>query len=155
MDCGFSEYRTDAGDLGTGVLANGVSEMRDNDNRAALSRARGLGSAGTGVHAWRWQRVTAAVLVPLVIWSLASLIAVVGGGRETVVDWLARPGVAIPMILLLVALFWHMALGLTVVAEDYLHHNGVKIAAVAVIQFGCLALGVAGVMAVVLAITSG
>jgi len=59
------------------------------------------------------------------------------------------------MILLLVALFWHMALGLTVVAEDYLHHNGVKIAAVAVIQFGCLALGVAGVMAVVLAITSG
>jgi len=136
-------------------MANGVSEMRDNDNRAALSLARGLGSAKTGVHAWRWQRVTAAILVPLVIWSLASLIAVVGGGRETVIGWLARPGVAIPMILLLIALFWHMALGLTVVAEDYLHNTGVKIATVAVIQFGCLALGVAGVMAVVLAIVGG
>ena len=61
MDRGFLEYRTDAGDLGISAVANGVSEMRDNDNRAALSRARGLGSAKTGVHAWRWQRVTAAI----------------------------------------------------------------------------------------------
>jgi succinate dehydrogenase / fumarate reductase membrane anchor subunit len=106
-------------------------------------------------HARRWQRVTAAVLVPLVVLSLASMIAVVGDGRETVVGWLARPGVAIPMILLLIALFWHMALGLTVVAEDYLHNTGVKIATVAIIQFGCLALGVAGVMAVALAIIAG
>lgn len=136
-------------------MANGVSEMPDNDNRAALAQARGLGAAGTGVGAWRWQRVTAVALVPLVIWSLASLIAVVGGGREAVVDWLARPGVAIPMILLLIALFWHMALGLAVVAEDYLHQNGVKIATIVIIQLGCLALGAAGVLAVVLAIIAG
>lgn len=84
------------------------------------------------------------------------MIAVVGGGeREAVVAWLARPGAAIPMILLLIALFWHMALGLTVVAEDYLHRTGVKIAAVAIIQLACLALGVAGVAAVVLAVASG
>ena len=148
-------YWTDAGDLGTGAMANGVNEMPDNDNRAALTRARGLGSAGTGVGAWRWQRVTAAALVPLMVWSLASLIAVLGGGREAVVGWLGRPGVAIPMILLLIALFWHMALGLAVVAEDYLHHNGVKIMAIVAIQLGCLALVVAGVLAVVLAMIAG
>jgi succinate dehydrogenase / fumarate reductase membrane anchor subunit len=83
------------------------------------------------------------------------MIAVVGSGREAVVDWLARPSAAIPMILLLIALFWHMALGLTVVAEDYLHRGGVKFAAVVVIQLGCLALGVAGVVAVVIAMVAG
>lgn len=129
--------------------------MTNDDNRMALSRARGLGAARTGVGAWRWQRVTAVALVPLVVWSLASLIAVAGSGREAVVDWLIRPGAAIPMILLLLALFWHMALGLTVIAEDYLHHGGVKIVAVAIIQLGCLALGVAGVVAVMIAIVAG
>lgn len=129
--------------------------MANDDNRAAVSQARGLGSARTGVEHWRWQRLTAVALVPLVVWSLASFIAVIGGGRDALLGWLANPGTAIPMILLLIALFWHMALGLTVVAEDYLHHVGVKIATVAVIQFGCLALGVAGVVAMVLALVAG
>jgi succinate dehydrogenase / fumarate reductase membrane anchor subunit len=135
-------------------MVNRVNNQGSHDNRVALSRARGLGSARAGVGHWRWQRVTAVALVPLVVWSLASLIAVIGGGREAVVEWLASPGAAIPMILLLIALFWHIALGLTVVAEDYLHHIGVKIATVAVIQFGCLALGVAGVAAMVLAMAA-
>ena len=126
--------------------------MRNDDNRVAISRARGLGSAKTGAGQWRWQRVTAVALVPLVVWSLASLIAVVGGGREAVVEWLAMPGAAIPMILLLIALFWHIALGLMVVAEDYLHRDGVRFAAVAVIKLGCMALGVTGVVAMVLAL---
>lgn len=136
-------------------MANGVSDMASDDSRVAVSRARGLGSVRAGVGHWRWQRVTAVVLVPLVIWSLASLIAVVGGGREAVVAWLARPGTAITMILLLIALFWHMALGLTVVAEDYLHRSGMRFAAVVAIQLGCLTLGVAGVVAMMLALVAG
>lgn len=136
-------------------MVNRVNNQGSYDNRVALSRARGLGSARAGVGHWRWQRVTAVALVPLVVWSLASLIAVIGGGREAVVDWLASPGAAIPMILLLIALFWHMALGLTVVAEDYLHRDGIRFVTIAVIQLGCLALGVAGVVAMVLALAAG
>lgn len=135
-------------------MVNRVNNQGSHDNRVALSRTRGLGAARMGVGHWRWQRVTAVALVPLVVWSLASLIAVIGGGREAVVDWLSSPGTAIPMILLLIASFWHMALGLTVVAEDYLHHVGVKIATVAVIQLGCLALSVAGVTAMMLALVA-
>lgn len=129
--------------------------MANYNNRIAVQRARGLGSAKTGVDAWRWQRVTAVALVPLVVWSLASLIGVVGNGRDAVVGWLAQPGSAIPMMLLLIALFWHMALGLTVVAEDYLHHSGVRMVAVAIIQLVCLALGVTGVVASALAMLAG
>ncbi len=132
-----------------------MSRLTTDDNRMALSRARGLGAAGTGVSAWRWQRVTAVALIPLVVWSLASLIAVVGGGHEAVIGWLARPDAAIPMIILFIVMFWHMALGLTVVAEDYVHHGVVKFATVLVIQLGCLTLGIAGVVAVVLAIVAG
>lgn len=129
--------------------------MANDENHLAVQRIHGLGSARAGVSAWRWQRVTAVALVPLVIWSLASLIAVAGGGREAVVGWLAQPAAAIPAILLLIALFWHMALGLTVVTEDYLHHGGVRMIAVALIQLGCLVLAVAGVAAVIMAIATG
>lgn len=129
--------------------------MANDNNRIAVQRARGLGAAKIGVDAWRWQRVTAVALVPLVVWSLASLIGVVGDGREAVVGWLVQPGSAIPMMLLLIVLFWHMALGLAVVAEDYLHHSGVRMVAVAIIQLVCLALGVTGVVASALAMLAG
>ena len=43
-------------------MANGVSDMANDDNRMAVSRARGLGAARAGVGAWRWQRVTADTL---------------------------------------------------------------------------------------------
>ena len=51
------------------------------------------------------------------------------------------------MVLLLIALFYHMALGLQVVVEDYVHTERMKIPAVVVIQLGCFALAVAGIVA--------
>ena len=44
------------------------------DHRTALGRARGLGSAKEGVAHWWVQRVTALLLIPLVLWFVASLL---------------------------------------------------------------------------------
>ena len=55
-----------------------------------LSRARGLGSAREGVEHWWVQRVTAAALVPLMLWLSIALIGGVGRSYETVVTWLER-----------------------------------------------------------------
>lgn len=122
--------------------------MRGSNDQAALRRARGLGTAKSGVSHWWWQRVTAAALVPLAIWLLAALISVAGEGRQALSAWLSNPVASTLMIALIVAMVWHMALGLTVIAEDYLHHEGVKFGAVTLIQIGCAVLAVAGVVSV-------
>ena len=105
--------------------------------RSPLSRARGLGSAREGVEHWWMQRVTAVALIPLTLWFAASLIALTGSDYNTFIAWLKAPFVTILMVLLLIALFHHMALGLRVVVEDYVHSDWAKIPAVVAIRL-CL-----------------
>jgi succinate dehydrogenase membrane anchor subunit len=117
--------------------------------RSPLGRARGLGSAREGVEHWWMQRVTAAALIPLTLWFVVSLIALTGSDYNAFIAWLEAPFVAILMVLVLVALFHHMALGLQVVVEDYVHSDRAKIPTVVAIRLACFALTVAGVFATV------
>lgn len=121
--------------------------MNERRMRSPLSRARGLGSAREGVEHWWIQRLTAMVLIPLTLWFVASLIALTGSDYDTVITWLKTPFVTILMVLLLIALFHHMWLGLQVVVEDYIHSDWVKIPTVVVIRLGCFALAVGGIFA--------
>lgn len=114
--------------------------------RSPLGRAVGLGSAKAGFGHWWTARVTAAALVPLSVWFAASLIAHSGSGYETFTGWLGSPVTAVLMILLLIALFWHAALGLQVVVEDYVH-SGAKVWALLATRFLCFALAVVGILA--------
>lgn len=114
--------------------------------RSPLGRAVGLGSAKAGFGHWWTERMTAVALVPLSVWFAASLIAHSGGGYETFTVWLGSPVTAVLMILLLIALFWHAALGLQVVIEDYVH-SGAKVWALLATRFLCFALAVAGILA--------
>jgi succinate dehydrogenase / fumarate reductase membrane anchor subunit len=114
--------------------------------RSPFGRAIGLGSAKTGSGHWLAQRVTAVALVPLTLWFVASMIAHVGSDYPAFIAWLRTPFVASGMILLLIALFHHTALGLRVVIEDYVH-SGARFAAVIAIQLCCYGLAVVGIIA--------
>ena len=114
--------------------------------RSPLGLALGLGSARDGVEHWRLQRVTAIALVPLTVWFAASLMARAGNDYAAFIAWLRMPFATILMVLLLITLFYHTALGLQVVIEDYVH-SGMKIPALLSVRFGCFALAVAGIFA--------
>ena len=114
--------------------------------RSPLARAIGLGSAREGVGSWWAERVSAIALIPLTLWFAASIIVHTGSDYTTFVAWLRAPLVATLMILLLIALFHHTALGLQVVIEDYIH-SGAKFAAVIAVRLGCFALAIAGFVA--------
>jgi succinate dehydrogenase / fumarate reductase membrane anchor subunit len=114
--------------------------------RSPLGHALGLGSAKNGVEHWWLQRVTAIALVPLTVLFAASLIAHAGSDYATFIAWLRTPIATILMTLLLIALFYHAALGLQVVIEDYVH-SGKKIPLLLSVRFGCFALAVAGILA--------
>jgi succinate dehydrogenase / fumarate reductase membrane anchor subunit len=93
------------------------------------------------------QRVTAVALVPLTLWLAASLFARARNDYGTFILWLRMPFTAVLLVLLLFALFYHMALGLQVVVEDYVHTERMKIPAVVVIHLGCFVLAVSGIIA--------
>jgi succinate dehydrogenase / fumarate reductase membrane anchor subunit len=116
--------------------------------RSPLGRAIGLGSAKEGVEHWWAQRVSAVALIVLGLWFVASLVALAGADRATVVAWLHGPLAAILTILTLAAVFYHSALGLQVVIEDYVHGEGLRIGSLVLVRLMCLALGVAGIFAV-------
>ena len=113
--------------------------------RSPLGRATGLGSAKEGVEQWWMERVSAVALVPLTLWFVASIIAHTGSNYATFIAWLRTPLASIFMILLVVALFYHTALGLQVVIEDYVH-SGAKFAALVTARLCCFALAAAGIV---------
>lgn len=121
--------------------------MTHKQTRSPFDRTQGLGSAREGAGHWWAQRVTAAALVPLTLWFVASLIARAGDDYGAFILWLRAPVATVLMVLLLIALFYHMALGLQVVIEDYVHTEKIKIPAVAVIHLGCFVLAVTGIVA--------
>jgi succinate dehydrogenase / fumarate reductase membrane anchor subunit len=112
--------------------------------RSSRGRAQG---PREGVEHWWLQRVTGAVLIPLTLWFVASLIALTGRDYDTFIAWRSAPFVTIVMVLLLIALFHHMALGLRVVVKDYVHSDRTKIPRVVAIRPACFALAAIGIFA--------
>jgi succinate dehydrogenase / fumarate reductase membrane anchor subunit len=108
--------------------------------KTPLSRVRGLGSAKAGVgHFWA-QRVTAAALVPLTVWFLASVVAYVGADYDATITYLKHPFVAVLLLLFIGATLWHTQLGLQVIVEDYIHRESTKIALIVLVTFFAIGL---------------
>jgi succinate dehydrogenase / fumarate reductase, membrane anchor subunit len=122
--------------------------MADTRLRSPLGRVMGLGSAKEGVAHWWAQRLTAVALIPLLLWFVIEVIRLTGAPRATVVAWLHGPFAAITTVLLLIAVFYHMALGVQVVIEDYVHSEWSKITLLVLNKFVAFALAAAGIFAV-------
>ena len=108
--------------------------------RSPLGRAKGLGSARAGSKHWWAQRLTAVALVPLTLWFIWSVMHLTGASQVDVADWLSSPVRLALMLALIVATFHHLQLGMQVVIEDYVHQEGVKLAAVLAVKGACILL---------------
>ena len=115
--------------------------------RSELGRARGLGSAKSGVEHWWAERLTAIALVPLTVWFVISVLRLLGHDQPAVAHFIGRPWNATLLILLVVMTFHHMHLGLQVIYEDYIHQRGTLVASLAT-KAACLVLGLLAVLAV-------
>lgn len=113
-----------------------------------IGRVRGLGSARAGTHHWINQRVTAAGNVLLVLWLIISILRLPGLDHGSVITWLAQPWVAVPMMLMLVSIFYHLRLGLQVVIEDYVHEDGTKFGVLLLLNFYAIGGAALGIFAI-------
>jgi len=116
--------------------------------RSPLSRARGLGSAKDGVHHFWVQRLTALALIPLTLWFVFSIAQLSNGGYQAVHWWVSYPAVAVTLILFIGVSFYHAALGVQVVIEDYIGSEALKLFCIVLTKFGLAVLGVVSIFAV-------
>jgi len=119
----------------------------NSDLRSPLNRARGLGSAKSGVHHFWIQRLTAVALIPLVIWFAVSLVMLSGADYGMARAWLGSPFVMVLLILTICIGLYHGQLGMQVVIEDYVHNEGVKLALIVAIKFIAVFFGLAAIVA--------
>ncbi len=98
--------------------------------RSQLGRAQGLGAAKTGVHHWWAQRATAVALLPLSLYFVVSVLVLRGATRADMVAFMGTPWNTVLYLCLIVALFYHLALGLQVVVEDYVDNEAARIGSV-------------------------
>lgn len=105
-----------------------------------------LGSGKEAVLHWWMQRITAVVLVPVVIW-FAFAVAMLGSASyQTVASWLQSPVVAILLILFIVATFYHIKLGMEVIIDDYVR-GWQKTASLILLDVICVVLTLVGIVA--------
>jgi len=122
--------------------------MSAKDLRHPIKRARGLGSAQSGVGHWWMQRVTASALVVLGVWFLVTILRLAHADFATAHALVARPWNAVLLIAFVIAMFWHAVLGLQVVIEDYVHTRWKEVSLLVLVKF----LAVLGALASVLAV---
>lgn len=125
-------------------------------NGTSIGRVRGLGSARSGTHHWIVQRFTAVGNMLLLLWLLFSVMQMPGLDHASVIGWLAQPLVAVPMMLMLISIFWHLKLGLQVLIEDYVHDDGLKFFTVLLLNFYAIGGAALGIFAIAkIAFTGG
>jgi succinate dehydrogenase / fumarate reductase membrane anchor subunit len=107
-----------------------------------MARARNVGSAHAGVHHWLMQKFTAVSNLLLSLWLIYSLAQGFASNFTGVEIFLQNPVNAGLLILFLLSSFYHAALGLTVVIEDYVHCEATKLASLFAVKFvitaGCV-----------------
>ena len=112
--------------------------------RTLLSVLPGVGREAV-VH-WWMQRLTAAALVPLVIWLAFSLAMLGDASYEAVVNWLKAPPVTVFLAIFIALTFYHTKLGVQVIIEDYVG-GWLKTASLILLNAACILSTVAGILA--------
>ena len=116
--------------------------------RPPLGRARGLGSARSGTTTFWHQRVTAVAGIPLTTAFIVIVLSLLGRNHAAAVQILGSPLVAILMLLFIIAMVYHMWIGMQEVIVDYVHGEIVRYAALLANTFFCSAAALASAFAI-------
>jgi len=69
---------------------------------------------------WIFQRFSALIVAPLIVWFLISLISLSTRDYNSVINFFSKPLFLILTIILLIAGFFHARIGLSEIFEDYI-----------------------------------
>jgi succinate dehydrogenase membrane anchor subunit len=116
--------------------------------RTALSKVKGLGSAGNGTGIWWMQKITALALIPLSIWFVMLVLDMINGSGAGVLKLVKSPFNTIMLLGFIGVSLYHGMLGIREIMEDYIHCEALKITSIVIMQFITFVTGVTGIIAV-------
>lgn len=116
--------------------------------RTPLKKVRYLGSAKEGAdHFWK-QRVTAVANLFLGIFLVWLIVSLLGADYATVKQKLAHPLISVALLGLIVSGTIHMRIGMQTIIEDYVHDEGLKVAALILNTFFAIFIALASIFSV-------
>ena len=118
------------------------------DYQTPLAKVRGLGSAKAGTGHFWMQRITAITLIPLSLWMVSFTERLLDATHQEIIVWLSGPLDTILAIAWVIAAFYHAALGLQVVIEDYVHTECIKISSIWAVKLTFLLFALAAIVAI-------
>ena len=83
-------------------------------------------SLNSGLSHWKLQRLSAILIVPLIVWFLFSIMLNMSSEYKEAIEWVVNPINSILLIFLLVGVFYHSAMGMQVVFEDYVSNINLR-----------------------------
>ena len=75
---------------------------------------------------WVFQRVSALIVVPIIVWFLISLISLSTKDYNSVIIFFGKPLFLFLTIILLISGFFHAKIGLSEIFEDYIQDEKIK-----------------------------
>ena len=120
--------------------------------RASEDLAR-LAPSRAAVGGWLGQRLSAVALLILVPWVVFSLATIGSAEPEALRAWVAHPGHATALAGLFLAAYYHAALGLEVVIQDYVHPEHLVALLILGVRLAALAGALSAVAALVWLVT--
>ena len=75
---------------------------------------------------WIFQRISALIVAPLIIWFLISLISLSTRDYNSVINFFSKPLFLFLTIILLITGFFHAKIGLSEIFEDYIQDEKIK-----------------------------
>ncbi len=108
----------------------------------------GRGTSPEATNHWWAQRMTAMALIPLSLWLIVSAIFMMDDSYVAIYQWVRSTPTTIGLILFTIAAFHHTHLGMQVIYEDYIPHEGLKIAAILLTKSIFLIMGLLVILSI-------
>ena len=108
----------------------------------------------SGVNHWWRQRLTAIVMVPIVIASLYLIVKIGNANYDQAKALIQNPFHATILLLLIFIGFWHSILGVQVIIEDYINTETIRIMTILFINSALILLAILSAISLLIILTA-
>ncbi len=119
-----------------------------------IKKSYGKSQKNSGVHHWWHQRLTAMVMIPIVISSLYLIIKIGNADYDQAKALLQNPFHGAILLLLIIIGFWHSTLGVQVIIEDYISTETTRMIAILFVNSTLIVLATLSALSLLIILTA-